>query len=189
MSVARMAALAAAATTDDPAVRALAGMVGPNGERALHRWADRQTWRRFLPPPYSFAARKNFQGGDMNGLPYDGMHWAFLPHEVFATLAATPELFAHLLGGPDVLSAFWDGARRLGADWVAAHPVLAAAQASRVVPMGIHGDDAGAHGNEKITVITFGSVAVRHATLDSRILFTMLRDAEAAGRARAYSCF
>jgi len=50
---------------------------------------------------------------------------------------------------------------------------------AQVVPLGIHGDDAGGHGPEKVLVITWGSVAVDRPTMDSRICFAMLRDSEA----------
>jgi hypothetical protein len=49
----------------------------------------------------------------------------------------------------------------------------------RCVPIGMHGDDAGAHGSDKVTVITWGSAAVVTPTLDSRLVFSMLRESEA----------
>ena len=50
---------------------------------------------------------------------------------------------------------------------------------AEVVPLGMHGDDAGGHGHDKVLVLTWGSVAVEGSTLDTRICFTMIRDGEA----------
>ena len=43
------------------------------------------------------------------------------------------------------------------------------------IPLGIHGDDAGAHGQEQTFTLTWGSVAASLPTLDSRIVFTMMK--------------
>ena len=43
------------------------------------------------------------------------------------------------------------------------------------IPIGIHGDDAGAHGQEQTFTLTWGSVAASLPTLDSRIVFTMMK--------------
>ena len=47
-----------------------------------------------------------------------------------------------------------------------------------MVPLGIHGDDAGVQGQEQVLVITWGSVVHKQCTLDSRIVFTMLKVAD-----------
>jgi hypothetical protein len=48
------------------------------------------------------------------------------------------------------------------------------------VPLGIHGDDAGVRsgGKEKILVLTWGAVAGKQNTLDSRLLFTSVKLSE-----------
>ena len=50
---------------------------------------------------------------------------------------------------------------------------------SKVVPLGLHGDDAGGHGTDTVLVVTWGSLAVQGGTRITRICFTMLRDADA----------
>ena len=122
-------------------------------------------------------------------------HYAHLPHETFAALAAFPDLWDFVLGSPDDFSSFWAGSASadsavgqewlagIKAVWTAQHPDSAWADAvHRVCPLGMHGDEAGGHGHSKILVMTWGSVAVDRSTLDSRILFTMLKDSESAGR-------
>lgn len=42
----------------------------------------------------------------------------------------------------------------------------------------MHGDAAGATAGEKVLAVTWGGVAVPRPTLDSRLLFTCVRDAE-----------
>ena len=44
-----------------------------------------------------------------------------------------------------------------------------------MIPFGFHGDDAGVHGQEQVLVITWVSVVAKLPTLDSRIVFTMLK--------------
>jgi hypothetical protein len=51
----------------------------------------------------------------------------------------------------------------------------------RCIPCGMHGDDAGGHGTDKVTVITWGSVAINNGTLDTRLVFSMLKESEAPG--------
>ena len=122
-------------------------------------------------------------------------HYAHLPHETFAALAAFPDLWEYVLGSPDDFSSFWAGsasvASAVGQEWLAGikavwaaqHPDSAWADAVHLLcPLGMHGDEAGGHGHSKILVMTWGSVAVDRPTLDSRILFTMLKDSDSAGR-------
>ena len=122
-------------------------------------------------------------------------HYAHLPHETFAALAAFPDLWEFVLGSPDDFSSFWAGsasvASAVGQEWLAGikavwaaqHPDSAWADAVHLLcPLGMHGDEAGGHGHSKILVMTWGSVAVDRPTLDSRILFTMLKDSDSAGR-------
>eukprot|EP00972_Heterocapsa_arctica_P116274 16452335-Heterocapsa_arctica.AAC.1 len=120
---------------------------------------------------------------------------AILPHELFAQLEAHSALADLLLtGGEANLRQWWEDAARCKGPWFEklcqAAPCAASAAASlrtasaavnldRCVPIGMHGDDAGAHGTDKVTVITWGSVAVSTGTLDSRLVFVMLKDSEA----------
>ena len=141
---------------------------GSSRERDLHRWVKKQPWRQLLPPKYEFA------------LPYtpDGLqeleiqHGALLPHETFSALSRFPELFEDLLTGPDGnLQRFW--ANTSSTRWFQKHPLPELhSDPSLCVPIGIHGDDAGVFGSEKVLVLTWCSVARDHVTLDSRILFS-----------------
>jgi hypothetical protein len=54
-----------------------------NAERDLQRWVSRQPWRRLLPGLYTFEMPKR-----RRLVVAPATHWALLPHEVFASLAA-----------------------------------------------------------------------------------------------------
>ena len=168
----RLAARIANACTSVPAHVVDLSNLSCNGnrnvERDLHRWVSKQPWRKLLPPKYSFR------------LPFtpDGMqetevnHAALLPHEAFSTLSEFPELFKDLLTGPDGnLQRFWDNTANTR--WFQKHPLPELhASPQLCVPIGIHGDDAGVFGIEKVLVLTWCSVAREHVTLDSRIMFS-----------------
>jgi hypothetical protein len=65
--------------------------------------------------------------------------------------------------------------------WCASHPVIRCTPPELRVPLGIHGDGAGSTAGEKVFVMTWGGLAVpKPSTLDSRILFTCLRESEMA---------
>ena len=80
-----------------------------NAERTLHRWAERQVWRKLLPDFYEFQ----FQKVDLEG-EFQGLHWAILPHELFGSIARVgPELFSELMCLGD-LARYWEGAAANG---------------------------------------------------------------------------
>ncbi len=158
-------------------VRELAALpADSHRERALHRWAHRQPWRGLLPAEYPFE------------IPYtpDGVrettseHFAFLPHELFAKLSECPELLAELLTGPPGnLDAFWRSTAET--QWCQRHPLPEIhTNPGRCVPIGLHGDDAGVFGNQKVLVLTWGSVARELLTLDGRFLFCAMTYAHVA---------
>ncbi len=182
LSVHRAAVLAAAQVTSGAAgvdLRMLARMQGNNGERALHRWAKRQLWRGLMPEPFKFKVKKMGKG-EQHGMPTEAFHWALLPHEVFSNLAETaPDLWEFLFtGGRANLQAWWEAAAGAAGDWFVNHPVIQATPWFQRVPLGIHGDDAGMAGGEKVLVLSWGSVARDLGTLDSRLVFCMIRDSE-----------
>ncbi len=178
-SVTRMGALADAIAQRLPHagdLRQLARMVGHNAERDLHRWSRRQPWRALLPEPYKFSMEKLGHGAQAT-LAVERDHWALLPHELWAAVDTTPELFRFLFVGEN-LEAWWRAAEAAGASWLADHPVVAAVPAGLRVPLGMHGDDARVHGGESILVVTWGSTAVEAPTLDTRLVFSMLKKSE-----------
>jgi hypothetical protein len=66
-------------------------------------------------------------------------------------------------------------------EWSASHPVIQGTPPELRVPLGIHGDGAGSTAGEKVFVMTWGGLAVpKQATLDSRLVFTCLRESEMA---------
>ena len=69
----------------------------------------------------------------------------------------------------------WDGAATANDYWFRAHPVIPAVGPLLRIPIGLHGDDAGAHGQEQVFTFTWGSLAAALPTLDSRIIFTMMK--------------
>lgn len=119
----------------------------------------------------------------MEGRSAQGSHCVLLPHEIFAAVAefGGRALFEKLFtGGADNLRSWWEQAEARADPWFVSHPVLAAgASYNRCVPLGIHGDDCGiGGGHEKALMVSWGSVAVRSGTLDSRILFSIARLSE-----------
>ncbi len=168
----RLSSRIAAACDDVPAhVRELANLPNTtNRERDLHRWVGRQPWRSLLPDAYNFP------------IPYtpDGIretlaeHSAFLPHELMASLSLVPELFEELLiGPPDTLASFWQ--KTAETRWYQQHPLPELHRDPGVcVPIGLHGDDAGVFGAQKMLVLTWGSVARELLTLDGRLLFSVV---------------
>ena len=144
-------------------------------ERNLHSWASKKLFSRFVPQPYKFKLNK--KGYDE---PQD--HYCILPHELFSSLYSCDarELFHALFtGGDENLQAWWDRASEVDDSWYQQHPVIRSQpDPLRRVPVGIHGDDAGMRGSESILVVTWGSVVKKGPTLDTRLLFSMLKQRE-----------
>lgn len=142
-----------------------------NSERDLISWTHRQMWRRLMPVPYEFMIYANV-GGERDEV----QHSAFLPHEVFSTLYERgPEAFWKIMGSLDHLLEFWRAAEEINDEWYRNCPAIPEVGHTKAIPIGFHGDDAGVHGQEQVLVITWGSVAFKQCTLDSRIVFTMLK--------------
>ena len=71
---------------------------------------------------------------------------------------------------------FWKEASEIRDEWYRQHPVIQKVADPRLmIPFGFHGDDAGVQGQEQVLVITWGGVAAKLATLDTRIVYTMLK--------------
>lgn len=174
MSVSQMSTLATKISAALPGrALPLAGM----RERDLHRWCDRQPWHDYMPSLYEFRMPKYGRGVNC-GQVRDSTHIAALPHEWFAALCRIPVLTEVLLtGGETNLRAWWDQAAAWGGPWFESLTAPTADPARRI-PIGIHGDDAGGHGSEKVTVLTWGSVAIGGGTLDTRLVFSMLKESE-----------
>ena len=160
-------------------------------ERDLHSWCARQPWRQSLPELYEFSMQKynSACGPDRGTALAVGVHYCILPHELFASVAAySAELWQFLFGNAAELQEWWQSAAeraRLTADagpWSEAAAACSSGHGN-CVPIGIHGDDAGGHANNTVTVVTWGSVAVARSTLDSRLVFTMLKGSDAPAEA------
>jgi len=155
-------------------IAALGG--GSHTERNLHRWVAHQPWRALLPQAYDFEIAVTLDGG-VHETTVE--HSAFLPHEMVASLSECTELVSVLFAGrkntedtPGALEEYWSKVAHT--KWMQSHPLLGEIQRqpNLCFPFGIHGDDAGVFLNQKVLVLTFGSVAVEEQTLDTRILFT-----------------
>ena len=150
-------------------------------ERDLHRWARRHSWSNLLPHPYEFKLNLIDHSLTDDGLDKQARettHAALLPHEVFHCIYSHgPELFTKLfLGGSENnLATWWREAAAIADEWYTEHPVIHRVAASLRVPFGVHGDDAGVHGQEQVLVLNWGSVVSVLPTLDSRIVFTMVK--------------
>ncbi len=169
----------------DAATQRLAGCHGSNGERDLLAWVALQDWRKALPEPYDFTAPLQQKGKFV-----EGSLSCLLPHEVFAHLAAhVPAVFQELFGDAPALEDFWEGMQRTVVEmppgaraqeherWVKYHPTAMAAPKTRV-PMGMHGDAGQMHFGEKVMVISWGGLAVKGSTFDTRLLFCCLKHTE-----------
>ena len=164
----------------DPAIAELAAMAGKNGERGLHRWVEKAGWRQMLPSLFAFDLVKR-QGGRKAGINKKTQHPAILPHELFATMHAhaKPAFEQIITGGAENLRKWWAAEAENSSKWLRDHPAIPGAPAELRVPIGMHGDDAGVQGTDSVTVLTWGSVAVESPTLDSRLIFTMVKESEA----------
>jgi hypothetical protein len=163
----------------DPAIAQLAAMADQNGERKLHGWLEKASWRQMLPALYEFdvlKVRKADRAGECDMMP----HAALLPHEMFASMHAYARpVFENIMtGGSGNLRKWWAAEAENNSSWFQDHPAIPGAPAELLVPIGIHGDDAGVQGQESVTVLTWGSVAVERPTLDSRLIFCMLKESE-----------
>ncbi len=166
----------------DAAIAELAAMADHNGERKLHRWLNKTGWRQMLPELYEFDVpkiRKGTQAGQREMM----RHAAILPHEMFASMHthARPVFEQILTGGAGNLQKWWAAEAENTSStstWFRDHPAIPGAPAELRVPIGLHGDDAGMQGQESVTVLTWGSVAVEGPTLDTRLVFCMLKESE-----------
>ena len=149
-------------------------------ERDLHSWCDNQPWRASVPRLYEFSMEKlSKESGRTVTAPRS--HFCILPHELFASVAEhSARLREFLFGNASELEEWWRSAAECGGPWHAAVAASISSGYGRCVPIGIHGDDAGGHASSKVTVITWGSVAVARPTLDSRLVFTMLKGCDAS---------
>ena len=153
-------------------VAELGGMNPKNFERDMHRWASRQAWMELLPELYSYPLRFLGSAGLAEvELP----HFFILPHELFHTLHnAGTDIFEHVFGSTQDLVSWWDGASASPNDWFREHPVIPCAPPALRIPLGMHGDDGGMHGQEPVLVISWNSVAAKPRDW-SRLLFTMVK--------------
>lgn len=150
-------------------------LVGGNAERNFHRWAARQMWHKFLPEPFDFTVRLADHACELKA-GKTMIHSCLLPHESFSCLwmNARP-VFDELFGSAEELRKWWDGAADLDDEWYRNHPVIRSSLPEHRVPIGLHGDDAGVHGQEQVLVITWNALTKKMPTIDNRIVFTMLR--------------
>ena len=181
-------------------IKKLAAMADAHGhgERMLHAWLEKASWRAMLPALYQFDVpkrRHGVQAGEVSSM----QHAAILPHEMFATMYAHAKpVFENILtGGGENLQKWWAAEAEWAAKaennsrctWFTHHPAIQGAPAEKRVPIGIHGDDAGVQGQESVTVLTWGSVAVEGPTLDTRLIFCMLKESEAVKPASLHKVF
>ncbi len=174
----------------DQAMTALGHCTGSSGERMLQAWVQKQPWRRVLPEAYSFRAPVAIEGG---AAAAQGALHCLLPHEMLASIwKAAPKLFEELFGSPSDREAYWAEMARTARQmpegprgnehhrWLRDHPARRVAPACRI-PLGTHGDGGEMHGKEKITVQSWGGLCRRGSTVDTRLLFMVLKDSEEVG--------
>ncbi len=133
-----------------------------------------------------------------------GNLYCLLPHVLFAQLGqrARP-VFDKLFGTEAERMDFMgelqrtgrevpEGARgRVHRQWLRDHPVLASTPPALCVPIGMHGDGGEMHSGEKVMVLSWGGICNPGATLDTRILFTVIKEsvAEAEAHATLFAAF
>lgn len=158
-------------------LRDLAALNAHNVERDLHRWAARQPWRQLLPDLYSYEVMVR----DSDLQERSAMRSCILPHELFSSLFQNARpVFNHLVtGGDQNLQEWWAAAAVVGDSWFQENPVIQQASDPRLlVPIGLHGDEAGMHGDEPVLVVTWNPLSSTQGTIDNRFLFGCLRSAE-----------
>ncbi len=169
----------------DETMCALAACCAKNGERDLHGWANDQPWRQCLPQPFSFMAP--LAHGET---AYRGMLHCLLPHEVFRDLAkGAPRVFEEIFGTAEERAQYWAEMARTAAEaadgpraaehwrWLQSHPT-AWAPAQQRIPIGCHGDGGTMHGGEKVTAVSWGGLCRGGSTVDTRLLFIVLKESE-----------
>ncbi len=201
LSVAAAANLAVARVAEggaDSNTEALASCKGSQAERDLHSWVQQQPWRGVLPQLYGFEAPMMKRGHRVAGIAY-----CLLPHEVFGSLSAhAPMVFQELFGAPEDREHYWQQMARTAEQvatgpralehklWLEGHPSQWAKPCNRI-PLGMHGDGGQMHGGEKVMVVSWGGLCRKGSTLDTRLLFTVLKDSEQdhEGHATLYKAF
>lgn len=184
-SVAELALNVASGRIDDMLLQRLAGLGASgnspsNAERDLHRFVRGEVWGQLLPLACEFkvhVARPSGIGA------MEITHACFLPHEVFANAYKVGEDFFHMIlsGGKANLDSYWADAKASRCDkasgWYENNPTVLSCPIDNLrVPIGHHGDATGAHGEEKVMVLTWwGAAVARRPTLDCRILFTAMQ--------------
>jgi hypothetical protein len=144
---------------------------GTNFERDLHHWAAKQNFAQHAPDLYTFKLTMKHYDEPVE-------HHCLLPHELFSTVYhSSSELFSRLFTGPPgTLQEWWRAAEDVQGSWYHQHPVIALQPNPLLrVPFGFHGDEGGMRGQEDILVVTWGSVAVIGSTMDTRLVFSLLR--------------
>jgi len=99
------------------------------------------------------------------------LHHCILPHGLLHGIYEhSQELFHELFtGGLENLRRWWEEASSGDTSWMDRHPVIdLEPDPCKRIPIGIHGDDAGAQGDEVVLVATWGSTAVSLPTLVRR---------------------
>ncbi len=202
VTVATASRLAAARVREggaDATCTALAACQGQNGERNLHVWARGQPWRQLVPEPYHFTAPMRKKAREVTGTCY-----CILPHLFFSTLAreARP-IFDSLFGDEDERVQFWTELRRtrqetpagrrgeMHKQWYDKHPVIKSTAPEQRVPVGLHGDGGEMTSGQKVMVLSWGGLCNPGSTLDTRLLFMVIKEsiAEPAGHATLYAAF
>ena len=160
-------------------VKQLANLLSKNNrkdtlERAVSRWARRQVWGWMMPEPYQFLMTVKAKG--KSGKLSRMRTGVLLPHEMVGTVNEYPELFEFLMGSTKELFDFWKGTAETDRAWMDGHPTLNAAEdINKIIPIGIHGDDAGIFQGDKYLVVSWNSCAAQgRTTLDNRILFACI---------------
>ena len=151
----------------------LAALPKKNFMRDLHRWASKQEWRTFLPELFEFPCE--FLSSD--GLStVSKEHFCILPHEVFHSVFRVGEdLFAHVFGSDTDIADWWTGAQAKQDNWYRTHPIIQDPDVnSRLIPLGMHGDDGGMIGSQGVLVLSWNSVAFKKTPDWNRLLFTMI---------------
>ena len=124
-----------------------------------------------MPDPYTFSVDV-FDSIDQESVK-PSVHAALLPHEVVHSLYENARfVFDLIIGSGKDLELFWREAAQINDDWFSSHPVLARARAgmagvaglagaANVSAYGIHGDDAGVHGGEQVSLTAPKSTMIK----------------------------
>ena len=91
-------------------------------------------------------------------------------------------MFSYLFGDANQIQNWWADEKELGSAWYIENPIVKEVPDARLrIPYGFHGDDAGMQGQEPVLVLNWNPLAVKHGSINNRLIFFMIKVASCTG--------